>query len=128
MDAKAILKNLMPLHPVRLLYLCLALAIAINPVFGQEKSGSLNGVTFDDSGAVLRGVAVTIRNQVTNRTTAAVTGPDGAYVVTNLEPGRYSVKFELPSFSPLNFPEIEILVGQTLKLDARMKVGSCGRS
>src|SRR5689334_5523432 len=85
--------------------LCLPVLVllALNPLLAQEKSGSLNGTTFDESGAVLPGVAVTVTNKVTNRTISAGTGADGAYIVPNLEPGHYSVKFELPSFSPLNF-------------------------
>ncbi len=148
MDAKAFGNNLTTLHPTSssstrerfsmmakklsrygcrklqsLLCLSVALLVSLNPLLAQEKSGALNGTTLDESGAVLRGVTVAITNTVTNRMTSAVTGSDGAYVVPNLEPGHYSVKFELASFSPVNVSEIEILVGQTLKLDAKMKVG-----
>ena len=95
----------------------------VSGLFAQENSGSLSGTALDQSGAVLHGVAVTVMNKVTNRVVSSVTGPDGAYVVAQLGPGHYSVKFELTNFAPLNFPDIEILVGQFLKLDAKMQVG-----
>ena len=40
-----------------------------------------------------------------------------------LEPGRHNVKFEFPGFSPLEVPNVLVLVGQSLKVDARMMVG-----
>ena len=92
-------------------------------LFGQEYFGSINGTAFDDSGAVVRGVVVTVTNKETNRSLSTITGADGIYSVPKVEAGHYSVKMELPGFSPLNFSDIEILVGQSLKLDGKMKVG-----
>jgi hypothetical protein len=94
-----------------------------NSLLGQEKFGSLNGTATDATGGVLPGVTVSITNKDTNRPISTVTGSDGAYTFKAVEPGRYSVKFELQGFSTLDYPEINLLVGQTLKLDAGMKVG-----
>jgi hypothetical protein len=105
--------------------LCLSGAslVTVEPLFAQENSGSLNGTVLDESDAVMRGVAVIVTNKITNRSISGVTGSDGVYAIPNLEPGHYSIKFESPSFSLLDFSDIEILVGQTLKLDGKMKIG-----
>ncbi len=112
------------IHMRKLGAICLLLGLlASTAAFAQEKFGSFNGVASDATGAVLPGVTVTVTNKETNRTTTIVSGSDGAYFARNLDPGRYSVKFELPGFSPTEYPDIIVLVGQTLKLDAKMKVG-----
>jgi hypothetical protein len=104
--------------------LCLVVGIfAISPLFAQEKIGTVTGVVSDQSGAVIPGVTVTVTNKNTNRATTTVAGTDGIYFARGLEPGRYAVKFEQAGFSPVEFPDIILLVGQTLKIDAKMKVG-----
>jgi len=103
-----------------LVFACIA-AIAV-PAIAQERSGSLNGVVTDQSGGVLPGVKVTITNSGTNRSYSALTGSDGAYSVRSLEPGRYNVTFDLSRFNKAESKDINVLVGQTLKLDARLQV------
>ncbi len=101
----------------------LALALLTSPILGQEKVGGLNGIAYDSTGAVLPNVMVTLTNKATNRVVSATTRADGAYFIRNVEPGRYSVKFELRGFALTEFPDINILVGQTFKLDSKMEVG-----
>jgi len=104
--------------------LLLGLWVENTPLFGQEKFGSLNGTAADATGAVLPGVTVTVTNKTTNRSRTVVTNSDGTYTLNNLEPGAYSVKFDLAGFTNVNYPEIALQVGQTLKVDAGMKVGA----
>lgn len=102
--------------------LCLGLTVS-SVAFSQEQAGAINGVVSDESGAVLPGVSVTVIHKTTNRVITIVTGSDGQYHARPLGPGRYSVKFELPGFAPTEFPDVNLLLGQTLKVDAQMKVG-----
>lgn len=90
----------------------------------QETFGALNGVVSDNSGAAMPGAAVTITNKGTNRTITGTTGANGSYFIRNIEPGRYSVKFERPGFRTTEFSDVAILVGQTVKLDPRLEVAS----
>ena len=92
-------------------------------LLAQEKFGTLTGTASDQSGAVTPGVNVTITSKDTNRSTTAITGTDGVYFARSLDPGRYSVKFALTGFSSVEFPDVILLVGQTLKIDGKMKVG-----
>jgi len=103
--------------------LCLILGLLVGPAFGQEQTGSFNGVAADSTGAVVPNVTVTVTNKTTGRSVTTTTNADGSYVVRNLEPGRYSVKFERQGFSASEFPDVLVLVGQNLKLDAKMAVG-----
>ncbi len=90
---------------------------------GQERSGDLNGVVKDASGAVIPGATVTITNKATSRVFTTRTGTDGSYVANQLEPGRYSVRFEAQGFSKYEAADVILLVGQRLKVDAALTVG-----
>src|SRR5215475_5417705 len=105
------------------LLLFLSLLLVAVPAIAQEKTGAISGTVNDASGAVLPGVTITFTNKVTNRTAKTVSSENGTYIARSLEPGRYSGKFELAGFATFQVPDIELLLGQTLKVDARMKVG-----
>ncbi|HSB13461.1 MAG TPA: carboxypeptidase regulatory-like domain-containing protein, partial [Bryobacteraceae bacterium] len=105
--------------------LVLALLLAVTlPVLGQERFGNLSGTATDPSGAVLPGVTVTATNKATNRVDTAKTRGDGSYMVPDVEPGRYMVRFEKSGFSRYEVPDVIVLVGKTSRVDASMQVGS----
>jgi hypothetical protein len=93
------------------------------PVQAQERFAALGGTVKDDSGAVLPGVTVAITNKVTAKVYTAVTGADGTYRVLDLEPGRYTVRFELSGFSAAEVADVNLLLGKTLQVDGGLKVG-----
>src|SRR5262249_1274879 len=101
------------------LFLALTTSLA-----AQERVASVSGTAFDHTGAVLPGVSITITNIATARVSSTATRADGTYMARSLEPGRYSVRFELPRFAPTQFPEVNVLVGQNLKLDVKLAVGT----
>ena len=104
-------------------FLSIALCLTVAPLLAQERFGALNGTVSDETGAVLPGVTVTLTHTSTHRVITAATRADGVYSVRNIDPGRYSVKFELARFATREFGEIDIPSGQTRKLDAKMTVG-----
>jgi hypothetical protein len=59
----------------------------------------------------------------TSRAVTTLTGSDGAYNARSLESGRYAVKFELAGFAPAEYPDVNLLVGQTITVNMKMKVG-----
>jgi hypothetical protein len=105
------------------LVLFLSLLVASLAVFGQERVGQIAGTATDQSGAVLPGVSVTITNKASARALSTVTGGDGAYIIRDVEPGRYSVKFDAKGFNAIEYADVSLLVGRTVKLDASLKVG-----
>ncbi len=109
---------------VRLLAIPLAAVLTLGMAFGQERFGALNGVAKDATGAVIPGTSVTIVNKATARSVTVTTGADGSYFVRDLDPGRYSLRFELSGFSTNEVPDVSLLVGQTLKIDSTLQVSA----
>lgn len=103
--------------------ICAALVFAL-PLCGQERSGNLIGTVTDPSGAVLPGVSVTLVNKTTDRTFTTTTRADGTYGAFDLDPGRYAVRMERTGFARYEVPDVNLLVGKTLRIDATMQVGS----
>jgi outer membrane receptor protein involved in Fe transport len=100
------------------------LALGAARAGAQERFGGLNGVVTDSSGGVLPAATVTITNKETSAVRTAITGPDGTYTVPDLDPGRYTVEFELMGFSRVSFEDVNVLLGRNLKIDAQLAVGS----
>jgi hypothetical protein len=94
-------------RPIAALLAAAALLVAMiaTPAGAQERFSGLTGTVTDASGAVLPGATVAITNKETGKVFTAVTGADGVYRVLDLEPGRYSVKVELPGFATTEFPD-----------------------
>ena len=88
----------------------------------QQIEARVVGKVLDQSQAVLPGVTVNITSVQTGAVRTAVTGPDGTYTVTNLNPGRYVVQLELSGFQPRS-REITLGVGQTETVDGVLNVG-----
>ncbi|HYI93407.1 MAG TPA: TonB-dependent receptor [Bryobacteraceae bacterium] len=108
-------------HSFWLVTLLLMTAIA---GMGQERFGELHGVATDPSGAVLPNVVVTMTEKDTDRSQTTKTDGAGAYVFRSLEPGNYTVTFEVSGFSKYQVPNVVVQAGRVLKVDAQMAVGS----
>src|SRR5215470_13196417 len=74
------------------------LGFAALTAFAQDiqTKGSLKGTVTDPGGAVVAGATVTITGAATDRT--VTTNGDGAFEVTNLNPGIYKVHIEQKGF------------------------------
>ena len=88
----------------------------------QQIEARVVGKVLDSSQAVLPGVSVTVTSVQTGAVRTAVTGAEGTYTVTNLNPGRYVVQLELSGFTPRS-REIVLGVGQTETVDGMLAVG-----
>jgi len=85
---------------IALLLLC-GLALA-NGATAQERFGTLTGKVTDQQGAAVPGATVATRNNETGEVRLFVTDANGQYVAPGLNPGRYTVTFELTGFSKSN--------------------------
>src|SRR5512133_1586104 len=106
-----------------LLLVVLLVVSLITPAAAQERFGSVSGVVKDPSGAVVPDVTVTVKNKETNRTLTTKTRNDGGVLVSDLEPGRYTVQFEKPGFSRSENNDVMVLVGRAAIVEASMKIG-----
>ena len=106
-----------------LLAVALAGGLAL-PAVAQDYRGTINGTTADSSGGVLPGVVVTVRNVETNATASSTTDIKGFYQFRYLRPGPYEVKAALTGFETVVRKGIDINVGEVIRVDLKMKLGS----
>jgi hypothetical protein len=92
-------------------------------LLAQERFSSATGTVTDTSKGVLPGVSVTVTNKESGRATKVVTGGDGRFFARDIEPGHYSLVFELKGFRKLEVSDVALLLGRTLTYDAVMQVG-----
>jgi hypothetical protein len=111
------------------LLLCFLLSLGMllgpaNGVQAQERTtGTVTGELTDPSGGVLPGVSVVFTNLRNQRISTAQTDGAGSYRI-ELEPGMYSVRFELSGFARQETPSLEVQLGRIYDLDASLKVGN----
>jgi hypothetical protein len=98
-----------------------ALLLLTVAVFGQGDQARISGIVRDQSGAVVPGATVTVRNDRTGEVRTATSTQDGNYAVTSLKPSTYTVTAVNPSFAKTQITFVELVVGQALNLDIELK-------
>lgn len=101
--------------------LAAALLVAV-PASAQEMRGSIQGVVKDSSGGVLPGVTVEAKSPSLVGVQTAVTDTDGVYRFPALSPGKYVVSASLQGFGPTKVENIDLSVGQTLRIELTLSV------
>jgi hypothetical protein len=107
-----------------LLVCAVALLVAVQPfVLAQVTTGRIVGVVTDPSGSRVPGVAVTITEVATGTATTVTTDAEGSYNATNLKIGTYKVGFKKEGFEQSIQSNVELGIGQVVRLDVALKVG-----
>jgi hypothetical protein len=101
----------------------LAMLFATSPLVAQVNLGEIAGTVTDQSGAVVPGSTVTVKDLATNALRSGTSSSQGTYVVTGLEPGNYEVTVTSPNFRPL-VTHVEVTVGGHITVDAKLTVGA----
>ena len=102
----------------------LVLILISAPLAAQESRGAIDGIVKDTSGALLPGVTLTVKNVETNVTAMSVSDSKGAYHVSHLNPGTYSVEAGLDGFKTEVRKGIAVHVGATVTVDFKMEQGA----
>jgi hypothetical protein len=107
----------------------LVAAFMLIPAFqaGYAQTGTtatIVGTITDQTGAVVAGATVTVKNMETGITRQTVTLDSGNYVATELQPGRYSVSISRASFRPYEQQNIVLLIGQRAEVNVVLQVGT----
>ena len=94
----------------------------------QTFTAQISGHVADESGGMLPGVTVTVTNEETGIQRSVTSAVTGAYLVTNLDPGRYTITADLAGFAGLKQTGLVLSVNQGVRLDLAMKVASLQES
>ncbi len=98
-----------------------ALLLASPGVLAQTANGALRGQVTDPSGSTIANATVIVTTSTGGAITAA-TNRDGIYELKNLAPGKYDVKVISEGFAAFETSNVEILSGQTQKLDVPLTI------
>ena len=93
-------------------------------LFGQTDTGSISGFVYDQTGAVIPGVAVTAVDIDRGISRESETSEAGEFMFRYVEPGPYSLRFDAPEFAPLRVDGLEVRVGETATLSPRLDVAT----
>lgn len=103
-------------------FVILALLFSPATIPAQINTGTLSGLTVDQSGAAIPGVDISVTSPSTAYSRAVKSGSDGVYTLPNLPIGDYSLIATSSGFSKLE-EHVEIGVGERVRLDLRLPVG-----
>src|SRR5262245_53757955 len=77
-----------------------------------QTTGTLSGTIENTSGAPIPNAAVTVTATAPGGASQRVlTGPDGAFTITNLPPGAYRVEVEVAGYKRSSVQNLDLVVG-----------------
>src|SRR5262245_27981715 len=88
-----------------------------------QLGATLQGRVSDESGAVLQGALIRVRNDATGFDRTALTDDEGRYEVAAIPPGSYDVTVEAAGFKSTFVEALNLDVGRTVVDDFRLQVG-----
>src|SRR5580692_1010973 len=94
----------------------------------QTTTASLLGVVRDKTGAAIPEAQVTAQNVLTSFTRATVTDESGAYLITNLPVGEYTISAQKAGFAKFVQRGITLEVEQNARVDIALAVGDVSES
>ena len=99
-------------------YFILVLATCL---FGQTFRGTILGTVTDQSGAVVAGATITVKNTATGLERAAQTSTDGSYSIPELPIGTYTVTVTQAGFQTSMTREVTVNVATERRVDSQLK-------
>jgi hypothetical protein len=111
------------------LSVALALLVCLAaPAPAQITQGRLTGIVTDTQAAILPGVTVTVTSPALIGTQSTVTQADGRFLFPALPTGVYTVTFELAGFQKLTRQNVQVVLGQTISVDAQLPIATLSES
>lgn len=103
--------------------LCACLSLFLPSASAQTINGSITGKVMDQSGAVIPGAKIAVKNLDTGITREAETTIMGIYNALALPAGRYSVSFSAKGFQSMIRQPIEVQTTVSVTVDATLVTG-----
>jgi outer membrane receptor protein involved in Fe transport len=107
-----------------LMSLLMLAALAFPQRARAQATATINGTVRDSSGAVIAGATVVLHSKGTNLDRSVTTNSVGIYVISQIQPGDYSVKVSQTGFRTEIKTNIALDVNQTATLDLTLTPGS----
>lgn len=93
------------------------------PLFSQINTGRILGIITDQSGSVIVGATVTIKDVQRGITRTFTTDSSGQYVVPSLLPGTYLARATAKGFKTVQYSNILVEVGKDYRADITLPPG-----
>jgi hypothetical protein len=88
-------------------------------------TGAISGTVQDASGAVVSGAKVKVTSEATGQQVRElVSDESGIFTASLLPVGNYTVEVSAPGFAPTKFPGITVVITETTRMLATLKVSS----
>ncbi len=110
------------MREVTRLLACMPIACAL--LFGQGSTAQINGIIRDSSGANVPDAEVKATQTATGAVRTAVSGPDGAYIFTNLAIGPYMLEVVKMGFNKYAQTGIVLQVDSNPTIEVSLKLGA----
>jgi len=101
----------------------LLLALGTHSVFAQIATGDILGSVRDSTGAAIPGATVHVENLGTHASRDIVSGGDGSYTFTQLQPGTYRLSVKGNGFKTFSNPSLQLVAGDRARIDASLTPG-----
>jgi hypothetical protein len=102
--------------------LAVLLLSAAAPMVAQQLTGNIYGYVADEQGGRLPGVTVTLSGVGAPR--SQTTDARGEYRFVSLDPGTYTLVYELQGFSKITKPNVQVALGQNTNTSATLSLST----
>lgn len=124
---KRTLRLIETIPAVAIIFAVSTVLILCLPSPAQTDNARILGDVRDTAGQPLRGATVTISDSQRGATRILVTPQTGEYAAPNLPPGLYTITAEAEGFKTVVRSNIEIQVGQAVRLDFALETGEASQ-
>src|SRR4051794_38784926 len=97
--------------------------LASTAAFAQSFRGAIGGTVTDSSGGVVPGAEIKVTGTENGLARSATTNDLGAYSVTELPGGTYSVAVTKTGYKGANLKGVQVTVGTSQRVDAKLAAG-----
>ena len=91
----------------------LALMVTLPSLALAQGDARFSGTVLDQTGAIVPGAAVTVKNERTGEERNATSNAEGRYTVTSLKPSTYTLRVKFGQFAPLEYTGLELVAART---------------
>src|SRR5215469_9125807 len=106
----------------------LSFVLAASAGWAQKTTGEIKGTVLDPGNAVVPKASVAAKDTATGHLFETLSGGDGAYLVPNLLPGKYSVTVTATGFGKLVVDGIVVETGRPTEVPLKLEVGTINQT